>query len=168
MKTQLVNENFRENYCINLLKARGVENPELFLNPTTECLESPKRLANIDVGAELLHNILQNNLNKILVVVDSDCDGFTSATIIYNYIRDISPSAHIDYLLHEHKQHGLEDHINSLMESNTKYSLIILPDSSSNDYQYHESLKEINTPVLVLDHHITDTDLSDNAIIINN
>lgn len=75
---------------------------------------------------------------------------------------------HIDYLLHEHKQHGLEDHINKLMDSDIQYSLIILPDSSSNDYQYHESLKEINTPVLVLDHHITDTELSDNAVIINN
>lgn len=58
MKWNLVNENFKKNYCFNLLKARGVENPELFLNPTVDCLESPKLLANIDVGAQLLHNTI--------------------------------------------------------------------------------------------------------------
>jgi single-stranded-DNA-specific exonuclease len=54
------------------------------------------------------------------------------------------------------------------MEEGKHYGLIICPDSSSNDYEYHERLKEINASVLVLDHHITDEKISDNAIIINN
>ena len=95
-------------------------------------------------------------------------DGFTSSTIMYNYLKDLNPELEIDYLLHEGKAHGLQDHINKLMDEGAQYGLIILPDSSSNDYVYHEQLKEISTPVLVLDHHITDTQLSDNAVVVNN
>lgn len=168
MKWNLVNENFKNNYCENLLKSRGVKDIEVFLNPNLSCVNSPSLLSNINQGAELLYNVLQNDASKILIIVDSDCDGYTSSTIIYNYIEDVAPNADVNYWLHEHKEHGLEDHIEKLIETNVKYSLIILPDSSSNDFQYHESLKEINTPVLVLDHHITDVKLSDNAIVINN
>ena len=46
--------------------------------------------------------------------------------------------------------------------------MIILPDSSSNDYKYHEQLKDIRIPALVLDHHLTDVEISDNAVVINN
>lgn len=43
-----------------------------------------------------------------------------------------------------------------------------MPDASSNDFEYHEELKEMGIPVLVLDHHILETEVSDNAIVINN
>ena len=43
----------------------------------------------------------------------------------------------IDYLLHEGKQHGLEDHIDWILENKDKYNLIIEPDAGSNDYEYH-------------------------------
>lgn len=54
------------------------------------------------------------------------------------------------------------------METNSDYGLIIVPDAGSNDFKYIEELKEIGIPVLVLDHHITDEKISDNAIVINN
>lgn len=103
-----------------------------------------------------------------MIIVDSDNDGFTSATIMYSYLKDLMPDCKIDYILHEGKQHGLQDHIKNLTEGGEHYGLIILPDSSSNDYVYHEQLSDLGTSVLVLDHHITDTELSENAIVINN
>lgn len=78
------------------------------------------------------------------------------------------PEIEIDYFLHEGKQHGLEDLIDKIIENDKKYGLIILPDSSSNDFEYHERLKEIGVPALVLDHHILEAEVSENAIIINN
>ena len=54
------------------------------------------------------------------------------------------------------------------MEQDYQYDLIILPDSSSNDANYHDMLDEINTPCLILDHHLTDVKLSDNAVVVNN
>lgn len=55
-----------------------------------------------------------------------------------------------------------------ILNSNKRYSLVIMPDASSNDFEYHEILKEKNIPVLVLDHHILETEISSNAVIINN
>lgn len=167
MKCKLINENFKNQYVDNLLQSRGVKDVNKYYSPTYDCLQAASDLENIDKGVELLYNTIKNK-GKILIIVDSDNDGFTSAAIMYGYIKNIAPEQEIDYLLHEGKQHGLEDHINKIIEGDVHYDLIILPDSSSNDYKYHENLREINTPVLVLDHHITDIELSDNAIIVNN
>lgn len=87
---------------------------------------------------------------------------------MYQYTELVNPNAEIDYWLHEGKQHGLQDHIDKLMNDNYEYDLIILPDSSSNDIHYHDMLDEIHLPCLILDHHLTDVALSDNAVIVNN
>lgn len=167
MKTRLVNENFKAHYVDNLLQSRGIENVNMYYKPTSDCLQSPCDLENIGDGAMLLEEAIKTG-EPILIIVDCDNDGYTSATIMYNYLKDLAPELVIEYILHDGKQHGLQDHIKDLLDAGHKYGLIILPDSSSNDFEYHESLKEINTPVLVLDHHITDLQLSDNAIVINN
>jgi single-stranded-DNA-specific exonuclease len=167
MKTRLINENFRSDYVGNLLRSRGVSDVEAYYEPSADALQDPRDLENIAEAASLLRAALDCE-ERILIVVDSDNDGFTSATIMYNYIKDIAPNAEIDYVLHEGKQHGLQDHIQNLMDEGKNYGLIILPDSSSNDYVYHEQLKEINCAVLVLDHHLTDTELSSNAVVVNN
>ena len=167
MKTRLINENFKSDYTANLLRSRGVGDVEAYYEPSVDALQDPLFLENIDEAAALLIATLDCN-EHILIVVDSDNDGFTSATIMYNYIKDMAPNAEIDYVLHEGKQHGLQDHIKDLMDEGKNYGLIILPDSSSNDYVYHEQLKEINCAVLVLDHHLTDTELSSNAVVVNN
>ena len=167
MKTKLINENFKTDYVHQLLKSRGIADPKAYYEPGAEHLQSPNDLENIERGANLLAGVLALD-ERILIVVDSDNDGFTSATIMYNYLKDWMPDCQIDYVLHEGKQHGLQDHIENLMEEGKKYGLVILPDSSSNDYDFHERLEEIGTSVLVLDHHITDEKLSDNAVVINN
>ena len=167
MKTRLINEIFKSDYTANLLRSRGVSDVKKYYEPTADALQDPRDLENIADAAVLLRETLMGG-HHILIVVDSDNDGFTSATIMYNYIKDIAPDAGIDYVLHEGKQHGLQDHIKNLMDEGKNYGLIILPDSSSNDYVYHEQLKEINCAVLVLDHHLTDTELSSNAVVVNN
>ena len=168
MNCKLINENFKENYVENLLAARGVKNVKDFFNPTDNYLQEPDDLENIEAGATLyLKNIKKDNSN-VLVIVDPDMDGFTSAAILYQYTKKINPNIKIQYFLHEGKAHGLEEHINRIIEESIQYDLILLPDSSSNDIKYHNLLKNINIPCLVLDHHLTDEDLSDNAIIINN
>ena len=170
MKVNLVNENYTENYLDNLLKARGVTDIDKYKNPSSICLNDPSLLDNIDTGAIWFDEIVKERESKILLIVDCDVDGFTSSAIIYQYIKAINPNQDITYMLHEHKEHGLEDHIKHILESGINYDLVILPDSSSNDYEYHELLKEQGTRCLILDHHEIDDDqpISDNACIINN
>ena len=167
MKINLINDNFSNNYVENLLMARGVENVADYFQPTAKYLQDPADLKNIRLGAALYTRVVLNG-GRILIVVDSDNDGYTSAAIIYQYTLRLNCHCKIDYWLHEGKQHGLQDHIDRLMEEDCEYDLIILPDSSSNDAHYHDMLESIGTPCLILDHHLTDVKLSDNAVVINN
>ena len=104
---------------------------------------------------------------KMLVVVDCDCDGFTSSAIFINYLHDMVPSyteSCVDWFLHSGKQHGLSD---LKLEDHSEYGLIVAPDAASNDYDLHLEFSYKNLPVLVLDHHEAEFD-SPNAIVINN
>ena len=169
MKVNLVNENFTSDYLYNLLHARGVVNFVDFLQPTNEYLSDPTLLDNINQGALWLEETLNKENSKILIVVDCDVDGFTSGAIIWNYIHAIAPMQELAFILHEHKQHGLEDCCQGILDDNIDYDLIILPDSSSNDFKYHELLGERGIRCLVLDHHEVDEKIfSKYACIINN
>lgn len=112
----------------------------------------------------LVSNIINSN-QDMLVVVDSDCDGFTSSAILINYLYTIYPEYvknHLSYFLHSGKQHGLED-----VNVPDNISLVVCPDSSSNDYEIHKELSDRGINVLVLDHHEAPC-ISEDAIIINN
>lgn len=162
MKCKLVNENYEKDYVDKLLKHRGIEDINAFKNPTEKDLNDPKLFTNIEKGSKLLLDKIKEK-KTLGLIVDCDTDGYTSAAIIYKYIKAISPDTNIEYYLHSGKQHGLEDMINKIIDKD--YGLVILPDSSSNDGNYHDKL---NFPCLILDHHLSDGPFSNNAIIINN
>lgn len=56
-----------------------------------------------------------------------------------NYLHDLFPAwveNNLTYWLHNGKQHGLNDHITELMETekwDSRLSLVIIPDAGSND-----------------------------------
>lgn len=166
MICKLVNDSFKENYLENLLHARGVSDINSFLLPDAKMLNSPFNFDNIDQAIELYLNALSAK-KPIYLIVDSDCDGFTSSAIIYKYTKALTQGdCEIRYILHNGKQHGLEDCIDNLIGLED-IGLIICPDSSSNDFEYHEQLKD-TCPVLVLDHHEAEPPFSGNAVIVNN
>ena len=100
MKVVLANENFQDNYVVNLLKARGVVEVDKYFKPTPDCLQAPDALKNIRLAAALYQRIVKAG-GHILLVVDSDNDGYTSAAIIYQYTKRLNPDCPIDYWLHE-------------------------------------------------------------------
>lgn len=103
--------------------------------------------------------------DKIFVQVDSDCDGYTSAAILINYLNCIFPhfaQTKISYRIHNGKQHGL---LTDTIPEDIK--LVIAPDSSSNDFEQHKILHSRGIDVLVLDHHEADH-YSEYACVINN
>ena len=81
MKIKLVNEDFRDNYGIKLLQSKGIQDVDKYINPTKECLQNPIDLNNIEDGAKLLKTAIEKEWN-ILLIIDSDNDGFTSAAIL--------------------------------------------------------------------------------------
>ena len=119
----------------------------------------------LKLASAMILKAYKNN-SKTLIVVDCDCDGYTSAALLANYLYDAFPSFvlnNVDFFLHDSKQHGLSDCVDLAME----YDLIILPDSSSNDYEYHQKLQEAGKDIIVLDHHEAEK-TSAYAVVINN
>ena len=176
MKCKLVNKDIRKNYTTELLKERGLTESEInyFFNvPDDRYLQNPRDLDYIEQAADMFeHMIITSNTDTIAVIVDSDVDGFTSAAIFIQYLRKWNTEVNIVPILHKGKGHGLSDTIEDVFElmKDNAVKYVILPDSSSNDYEYHEQLGAEGIQCLVLDHHIVepDTHFSDYAVIINN
>lgn len=146
-----------------ILMDRGVEDVQYFMYPSKDCELNPYDLENIEAAAEMLLKHLRAN-SRICFVVDSDCDGFTSSAILWNYIKNIFPQSDLNFTVHDRKQHGLSDKINWFIEDE-QFDLILLPDAGSYDVEYHERLAVINTDVLCLDHHEQMYDKEGNPII---
>lgn len=149
-----------------VLTNRGIKFEDIahYLNVTEEDNLSPLLLDNIEQAAKMLFNQLHKDGFHIHVQVDSDCDGYTSAALLLNYIHAIIPSAieHISYSFHNGKMHGINP---ALIPPET--TLVIAPDSSSNDYDIHKMLHNKGVEVLVLDHHQAEK-ISEYACIVNN
>lgn len=158
----------QENYSAieQVLTNRGIKFEDIahYLNVTEEDNLSPLLLDNIEQAAKMLFNQLHKDGFHIHVQVDSDCDGYTSAALLLNYIHAIIPSAieHISYSFHNGKMHGINP---ALIPPET--TLVIAPDSSSNDYDIHKMLHNKGIEVLVLDHHQAEK-ISEYACIVNN
>ena len=125
-------------------------------------------LMNMRDGVKMLMKHIAAN-DDVYVIVDADCDGYTSSAILLNYLNRLFPAwvqGHVSYFMHDGKQHGLGDvDIKQLIKEGFK--LIICPDSASNDYEEHETLTINGVDVLVLDHHEAEK-ISEFACIINN
>lgn len=110
------------------------------------------------------------NGSHIRLYVDCDVDGFTSSALLINYMNDVLlpqyPNVKISYHIPEAKEHGLKTVMHEL-ENEKICDLIILPDSSSNDYDEHKILSEMGYDIIVLDHHNAEK-YSENAIVVNN
>lgn len=162
MKVKLINEPIISDYGANLLHARGIGNVEKFLNPDESCLQDWRDLDNIEKGINLIKSLSLDA--RVGLVVDCDVDGYTSATIIYQYLKLLMPNLQITPYIHTGKAHGLEEHWETIRDEN--FDLVIVPDAGSNDSQY---AAELNCNVLVIDHHLVESNVfSDKMVIINN
>lgn len=146
-----------------ILRDRGVKDIENFMNPSSACELNPYLLKNIEIAADrLLYHLRKGS--SILFNVDCDADGFTSSAILWLYIKHIFPNANLHFMVHTHKQHGLDDKIDWL-EDNPDYDLVLCPDSSSYDKEEHRRLGELGMDVICLDHHEQEYDTNGNPII---
>lgn len=164
MKIILKSE-FRDNIIQTTLDNRNISNLDEFLYPETASQSVPMDFLNVSLGHELLLKHLENK-SSIVILVDADADGYTSAAILYQYLLEMNTGADISYIIHPTKAHGLTD---IAMEEiyEIEPNLVICPDSSSNDVAQIEELESKGINVLVLDHHNV-SEFTDKGVIINN
>ena len=160
----------KKDFLNTILKERGIDDPNRYIHSSIIDIEDPINFDNIEKGRLLLSKHLNNN-SKIGLLVDCDCDGYTSAAIIYNFIHYYYPTIEIEYHIHEGKQHGLQDKVEIFL--NKDYELLIVPDAGSNDFAEQKALNDKGMDILILDHHLVDNITeewynNDHTIIINN
>ena len=147
-----------------ILRNRGIDDIEHYLNTTDADILSPTLLANMDNGIKMLMRHIKNN-DKIYVLADEDCDGYTSASTLINYLHRLFPSyveTNLSYGVHEKKTHGIV-----IKDIPTDIGLLIVPDASSNEYDIHKHFYDLGIDILILDHHEA-PELSSYACVINN
>ena len=163
----LLNKVNKNKFIQEYLKALGVEDINLYLNPDSSCLDDVKSYPNMEKAANLLFNAVTDKY-KIGLLVDVDCDGMCSATVIRTFLNtyyDIDPVIYI----RQGKAHGLrasasEDIVEQIKADGIQ--LMIIPDAGTNDAPECHDLKAHGCDTLILDHHKVEVDNPD-AVIVN-
>lgn len=167
MKYELINP--RNEKLTNLEQVfynRGIDLAKLnrFKYPEEKEILDPLLLNNMHEGVQMLMRHIANE-DIIFIQVDADCDGYTSAAILINYLNCLFPyytQTKVLFRLQDDKTHGLI--LDKIPEG---VKLVIAPDSSSNQFKEHQELVEKGIDVLVLDHHEA-SENSRYACVINN
>ena len=163
----LLNKVNKNKFIQEYLKALGVEDINLYLNPNSSCLDDAKFYPNMEKAANLLFKATTNKY-KIGLLVDVDCDGMCSATIVRTFLNtyyDIDPVIYI----RQGKAHGLrasasEDIVEQIKADDIQ--LMIIPDAGTNDAPECHDLKAHGCDTLILDHHKVEINNPD-AVIVN-
>jgi len=157
----------RNDIMHSILTARGVEDVYKLMNVSRKDVLDPFLLMNMKKGIKLLDKHVENG-SRIVILIDLDSDGFTSASAMYNYMKKNFGKfgIELEYIANRDKAHGIV--IDRLEEvyPNWDFDLLIVPDAGANDRKQTKILKSKGIDVLILDHHPTNTRMS-NAIMIN-
>ncbi|MFC8686002.1 DHH family phosphoesterase [Brevibacillus porteri] len=144
----------------SVLSNRGIEDAEKYLNLNAKVCIPYSKLKSIDKAVCTTIKHIENK-SVIYIMVDPDVDGFTSASILYSYLKLVSPELEIIWDVHKGKEHGIA---NITIPDNV--NLVIVPDSGSNDFDKHKELYIKGIDVIILDHHEVEYE-SKHAIVIN-
>lgn len=164
-KNHLEKDPHGRNYITQYLSSLGIApyDIESFISMPRESDEdNPSLLDNIDLAVVKTHDLLSNGA-KVFVQVDSDTDGYTSSSILINYLRLRFPNIDITYALHPGKEHGIV-----LSDVPEDADVIFVPDAGSNNFDEQRALVERGKTVIILDHHEVDNYQNTGAILVNN
>ena len=154
---KLVNNNYNVDVVDGVLERYGVSKMEL-LNPSNEFKNGYEGM---DRAVNRIKKAIETK-EGIGVLVDDDCDGFTSSAVLISYLNKLTNK--VCRYFHDGKQHGLNNVIiDKIKES--EVSLLVIPDASSSD----ELLVKLpNIDIIILDHHLFEVEVPDNVIRVNN
>ena len=156
--------NSRNNLLRDILIKRGVMDVDKLINPTSENDTTIEDMQQIHDALTMY----KRNLSKtILILVDSDADGYSSAAIMYKYTKMVNPLAKVKFFVHSVKTHGLTNEFMAYALQ-TRPDMIIVPDAGTNDIAQREKLQAEGIDLLIIDHHEEDKHTDCGGILINN
>lgn len=178
MRYELIGSNDTKNIIETILINRGVKDPSTYLHLTDTVVQDYNGLSNMQQAVQCFMKHY-NAHDKIVLMPDEDCDGYTSSAMMYLYVKALDPDYPIFYVMHSRpKMHGLSGNEYTRIPEDTK--LLIMADAGTNDANECNTLIENGIDVIILDHH--DANYQDeseeevnyqtaeynNAIIVNN
>lgn len=147
-----------------ILYNRRIFDVEKILKPTNENDTNVLELPNIKQAVE---TYIKNLSKKILFLVDSDVDGFTSAATIYKYTKFANPFANTFFYVHPDKAHGITpkfiEHIKEIQPD-----LVIITDGGTNDIEKREEIISMGCDLIIIDHHAETAYTENGGILVNN
>lgn len=144
-----------------LSRNRDVDDLTEYLSLSKSNTSSWKAYKNIKEAISVIAKHINNNSN-IHIVVDTDADGYTSATIMYEYLKLQNDKLNITYHIHNKKVHGIKG-----IEIPVGVDLLIIPDASSNEVEEHKQIYDKGIDIVVIDHHDIESNEETPAIIVN-
>ncbi|MFJ3388893.1 DHH family phosphoesterase [Lysinibacillus sp. NPDC086135] len=144
-----------------LSQNRDVSNLNDYLELDKSVTQDWKILKNIHNVKNTIAKHVDNG-SKIYIVVDSDADGYTSASILYQYLKLQNEELDITYHIHDKKIHGIAS-----VSDDLEIDLLLIPDASSNEEEEHKRFHDKGIDVVVIDHHEVDCEESKYATIVN-
>lgn len=156
MKYKLTEPKDEKTIQEEILSRRGIENPQAYLNTTDKDILFCSLFGDVMTEA---YNVLKEVISSgggIAILVDSDFDGMSSASMLYSYLNKtfgISPK----YYLHENKERGVSDlKVLEMIKEDIKTNnlkLLFIPDAGSNDSKECEILSDLGLKIIITDHH---------------
>lgn len=144
------------NVLDTVLLNRGIDELELegILDPPSSVVESPMVFENMGKALAKVMGAMDKG-KKIAVPIDSDCDGWCSASSLYDTIRYGLGYENIEYFFHDNpKAHGFTDHVVKQLKK-MKAELVIMCDGGcgDNDRKKYQTVLDNGTEIVILDHH---------------
>lgn len=141
-----------QNFLRDYLVANGIkpEDVDFYLHPDETAYDDPFDYLHMNEAIKLTKSAIENE-SKIGIVVDSDADGYCSASLAYLFLRHVRSDLDIQVFTHTAKQHGIHDLVSKIIESEIRF--LIIPDAGTNSADDCAELAAHDVKILVLDHH---------------
>ena len=175
MKVKELFNNLEDISIESYLSKFGVKNPTEYIKG--QYVEPTKHYLNIDIAAKTIryYMVEHKDEHNVYLLVDSDCDGYLSASMFYSFCRQLS-NAKINILLHDKnpKSHGLDKEVMDELKSAKENDIVYIIDAGTNDGKNVKKLTDRHINVIILDHHNLSDDKNDllpknnNVALVNN
>src|SRR5574344_694789 len=150
----------------NLLVQRGVKDyaeARDFFRPDLKMLHNPFLMKDMDAAVERVHSAVENGEN-ILVYGDYDVDGTTAVSLVYSFLRKLTPN--VRYYIPNRYLEGYGVSVKSIdYASSEGCTLFITLDCGIKAIEKVAYGKEKGIDFIICDHHYTGNDLPDAVAI---
>ena len=155
-----------DDLVLKILKARGVENADRFLNPSIkEYMPNPSVLYDMDNAARIIADAVVAG-DKIAIYGDYDVDGITSTAVFVKYMRQIGADVIWHLPTREGEGYGLNTvAVQEIADSGAK--LLITVDCGISGNEEVDFAKQCGVRVVVTDHHSPDAILPNADAVVN-